>query len=142
MPTLFRTLAELGEKLESTTKRKDMVKWVASFILQLETEEIEPATSMLMGRAFPKWDQRVLEISWATLSMVLRKITNADNDTFSKAFSKTGDVGDVKNVELESKLRFSESSLQSLKFKEHWKLLQRLRGLVREKKRKGFLKRC
>jgi len=98
MPTLFRTLAELGEKLESTTKRKDMVKWVASFILQLETEEIEPATSMLMGRAFPKWDQRVLEISWATLSMVLRKITNADNDTFSKAFSKTGDVGDAAKI--------------------------------------------
>jgi len=44
-----------------------MVSWVASFILSLETEEVEPAISMLMGRAFPGWDQRVLEVSWATL---------------------------------------------------------------------------
>ncbi|MFQ6067958.1 MAG: ATP-dependent DNA ligase [Candidatus Bathyarchaeia archaeon] len=106
MSSLFRTLAELCEKLESTTKRKAMVSWVASFILRLETEEIEPAISMLMGRVFPKWDQRVLEISWATLSMIIRKITNIDSDTFSRAFGKTGDVGDAtKMVFEEGKIR-------------------------------------
>jgi len=39
MPTPFHALAELGEKLESTTKRKDMIAWAASFILELETQE-------------------------------------------------------------------------------------------------------
>ncbi|MCK4477413.1 ATP-dependent DNA ligase [Candidatus Bathyarchaeota archaeon] len=98
MPTLFRTLAELCEKLESTTKRKAMVNWVALFILQLETEEIEPAISMLMGRVFPRCDQRVLEISWMTISTTIRKITNIDNNMFSQAFSKTGDLGDATRI--------------------------------------------
>jgi len=101
MPTLFRTLAELCERLESTTKRNDMVNWVALFILSLETEEIEPATSMLIGRVFPKWDQRTLKVSWATLSTIIRKITDINNNTFSKAFSKTGDVGDATKIVLE-----------------------------------------
>jgi len=98
MPTSFRTLAELCKKLESTTKRKAMVNWVALFILQLETEEIEPAISMLMGRVFPRCDQRVLEISWITISTTIRKITNIDNNMFSQAFSKTGDLGDATRI--------------------------------------------
>jgi DNA ligase-1 len=98
MPTPFRALAELCEKLESTTKRKDMVSCVASFILQLEPEEIEPATSMLIGRVFPRWDQRVLEVSWSTLNTAIRKITNADSDAFSQAFSKSGDAGDATKI--------------------------------------------
>jgi DNA ligase-1 len=98
MPTTFQSLAELCEKLESTTKRKAMVSWVAEFILQLKTEEIQPAILMLLGRAFPKWDQRVLEVSWATLSRTIRKITNVDDTTYSQAFSKTGDVGDATKV--------------------------------------------
>ncbi len=101
MPTLFRALAELCEKLESTTKRKIMVNWVASFILKLETEEIEPAISMLLGRAFPKWDQRVLEVSWATLNRSIRKVTDIDEDAFSHAFGKTGDVGDATKIVFE-----------------------------------------
>jgi DNA ligase-1 len=95
MPTLFRNLAELCEQLESTKKRKRMVDWVTSFIQQLHPEEIQAATSMLMGRAFPVWDQRVLEISWPTISTVIRRITNVDEGSFSQAFGKTGDAGDA-----------------------------------------------
>jgi len=90
-----------------------MVSWVAEFILQLKTEEIKPAILMLLGRAFPKWDQRVLEVSWATLSTILRKITNVDNATFSQAFNKTGDVGDATKIIFEEgKIRKQVTLLQ------------------------------
>jgi len=78
-----------------------MVRWVSSFFLKLEIEEIEPAISMLMGRVFPRWDQRVLEVSWATLNTTIRRITNIDDDTFSRAFSMTGDVGDATKIVFE-----------------------------------------
>lgn len=106
MSILFRTFAELCERLESTTKRKAMVSWVASFILSLETEEVEPTISMLMGRAFPRWDQRVLEVSWATLGTTIRKTANIDDDGISRVLSKTGDIGDAtKAVFKEGKIR-------------------------------------
>ncbi len=106
MLTLFRDLAELCERLESTKKRRTMIDWVASFIQQLQPGEVQPATSMLMGRAFPVRDQRVLEVSWTTISTVVQRIANVDDEQFSRAFGITGDAGDAtKTVFEEGKIR-------------------------------------
>jgi DNA ligase-1 len=106
MPTEFRSLAELCEKLGGTTKRTLMVNYVADFLKQLQPEEVEPAVSMILGRPFPKWNQRVLEVSWATLSALIKRLTNVDWKDFRDAFSKTGDIGDATKIVFEaSKIR-------------------------------------
>jgi len=93
MPTEFRTLAELCEKLEGTSKRLLMRDLVAAFLKKLQTDEVEPATSMILGRALPRWDQRTLEVSWTTLNGVIKRLANVDWKDFKEAFSHTGDVG-------------------------------------------------
>src|SRR4030042_287119 len=93
MSTLFKTLAELGEKLEATRKRTAMIDRSSAFLKSVNPEEIEPAVNMLLGRPFPKWDQRTLEVSWATLSEIIRRTTAVDWKVFAKAFSNTGDIG-------------------------------------------------
>jgi len=106
MSTEFRSLAELCEKLGSTTKRTLMTDDVADFLIHLQPEEVEPAVSMVLGRPFPKWDQRVLEVSWATLSAIIKRLTNVDWKDFREAFSKTGDIGDASKIVFEaSKIR-------------------------------------
>jgi len=106
MPTEFRSLAELCEKLGGTTKRTLMVDYVADFLKQLHAEEVEPAVSMILGRPFPKWDQRVLEVSWATLSDIIKRLTNVDWKDFREAFSRTGDIGAATKIVFEaSKVR-------------------------------------
>lgn len=106
MQTPFRELAILCEKLEATSKRKLMVDFVANFLNRLDPEEVEPAASMILGRAFPKWDQRVLEISWATLSTVIKRLTNVNWSSFREAFAQTGDIGAATKILFESsKLR-------------------------------------
>ena len=102
MQTEFRILAELCEKLEGTSKRTLMVDLVANFLMQLNRDEVEPATSMILGRAFPKWDQRTLEVSWATLSGVIKRLTNVEWRSFSEAFSKTGDIGSATKIVFEA----------------------------------------
>jgi DNA ligase-1 len=106
MSTEFLALAELCDKLEETPKRLLMIDLVANFLKHLHANEVEPATSMILGRAFPRWDQRTLEVSWATLSGTIRRLTNIDWKAFSKAFSKTGDVGAA------TKIVFEESKIQ------------------------------
>jgi len=101
MKTSFRELAEICEKIESTTKRNLMVSIVSEFLQKLSLEEVEPAVSMILGRAFPKWDQRTLEVSWATLTSVIRKLTDIDCRMFIEAFNRTGDVGDATRIVLE-----------------------------------------
>jgi DNA ligase-1 len=93
METEFQVVVELCEKLEATSKRTLMVSLVADFLRLLEADEVEPAVSMLLGRAFPKWDQRTLEVSWRTLTGVIKRITDVKWSDFSEAFGKTGDAG-------------------------------------------------
>jgi DNA ligase-1 len=102
MQTRFQELAELCEKLEGLSKRTVMVGLVAEFLKHLSAEEVEPAVSMLLGRTFPKWDQRVLEISWATLSTVIKRLTSADWVRFKEAFAETGDIGAATKILFES----------------------------------------
>ncbi|MBE0512574.1 ATP-dependent DNA ligase [Candidatus Bathyarchaeota archaeon] len=102
MQTEFRALAELCEKLETTSKRTLMVSLVAEFLKRLHTDEVEPAASMILGRPFPKWDQRTLEVSWATLSGLIRRLTNVGWKSFAGAFGKTGDVGAATKIVFEA----------------------------------------
>jgi len=89
----FRELTELCEKLEATTKRNLMTSMVADFLRRLSKEEVEPAVSMMLGRPFPRWDPRTLDVSWATISGIIRRLTGASWREFSAAFRETGDVG-------------------------------------------------
>jgi DNA ligase-1 len=93
MPALFKSLAGLLEKIEGTRKRLQMISMAAEFLKDLEPEELEPAVSMILGRPFPKWSQKTLDVSWATLSEILRRITEVDWNVFLEAFRNTGDVG-------------------------------------------------
>jgi hypothetical protein len=50
MPTLFKSLAELLEKVEATKKRLKIIGLTADFLKGLDAEELEPAVSMILGR--------------------------------------------------------------------------------------------
>jgi DNA ligase 1 len=95
MPTLFRALTELLEKVAATRKRIEIVHQTAGFLRNLSAEEVEPGVSMILGRAFPKYSAKTLDISWTILVDILRRVTEVDWNIFSEAFSQTGDVGDA-----------------------------------------------
>jgi len=101
MRTKFEALVELCEKLESTSKRTLMISLVADFLNSVSMDEVEPAVCMLLGKAFAKWDQRTLEVSWRTLSGVIKRITNAEWSNFSEAFGRTGDIGAATKIVFE-----------------------------------------
>ena len=95
MQTTFKALAELCEKLGATRKRVLMTSLTADFLNALEPEEIEPAVSMILARPFPKWSPLNLEVSWATVSGIIKRVTGAEWSAFTETFSKTGDVGSM-----------------------------------------------
>lgn len=98
----FRELAELCEKLGATRGRGEMVGLVAGFLRGLHPAEFESAISMILGRAFPKWSQRTLDISWAALYDVILRLTQVEHERFAKAFDKTGDLGAAAAMVFES----------------------------------------
>ncbi|MEM2341259.1 MAG: ATP-dependent DNA ligase [Candidatus Bathyarchaeia archaeon] len=109
----FRSLVELCEKLEKTAKRNLMVESVASFLRDLSEDEIEPAISMMLGRAFPKYDPRTLDVSWATLSGIIKRLSGVDWVSFHSAFRSTGDVGAATQLVLENRVQKQYTLLEA-----------------------------
>ncbi len=134
MPTEFQVLSELCEKLEATSKRTLMIDLVAGFLRRLDVEEVEPATSMILGRALPAWDQRNLEVSWIAISGVIKRLTNVNWRKFEDAFSKTGDIGTA------TKLVFETSRIrrQTTLFKKHLTVLEVWRHLIAIAETSGY----
>src|SRR5512139_1369914 len=74
-------LAGLSERLEHTTSRLELAGLVAELLRRLQPEEIGPATRLLIGRVFPAWDSRALNLSWATIWQVIAGLAPADEAT-------------------------------------------------------------
>jgi DNA ligase-1 len=79
-----------------------MISLTAVFLKTLQPLEVEPAVSMILGRPFPKWSQRTLEVSWAILSEIIKRVTGVRWEVFSQAFSSTGDIGSATRIVFEN----------------------------------------
>ncbi|MCP8306763.1 MAG: ATP-dependent DNA ligase [archaeon] len=111
MQTTFKSLAELCERLEATKKRLLMISLVADFLKDLEVEEVEAAVSMILGRPFPKWSHQKLDVNWATLREIIKRITKANWKVFMEVFRKTGDIGSATKILFESSKVGKQSTL-------------------------------
>jgi DNA ligase-1 len=101
MPALFKSLSELLEKVEATKKRLEIIDLTANYLKTLGTEEIEPAVNMMVGRAFPKYSQKTLDVSWSTLTHIFERISAFDWELFRQAMAATGDIGSATKAVLE-----------------------------------------
>ena len=101
MPALFKSLCELLEKVEATKKRLEIINLTADFIKTLGDQEVEPAVNMMVGRAFPNYSQKTLDVSWSTLIRVFEHISVFDWGLFRQAMAGTGDIGSATKAVLE-----------------------------------------
>ena len=58
----FAALAQLGERLAATPSRLERTRLIAEFLRGLTPEEVERATRLLLGRAFPEGEGRRLSL--------------------------------------------------------------------------------
>ena len=70
-----------------------MVDFVAEFLRDLSNEEVEPASLMLLGYSFNVGESKMLDLSWATISDLIKRLVDVDWSIFSEFFAKTGDLG-------------------------------------------------
>jgi DNA ligase-1 len=101
MPALFKSLSELLETVEATKKRLEIVDLTANYLKTLNPQEIESAANMMVGRAFPKYSQKTLDVNWSTLNRVLERTSQFDWSLFRQALASTGDIGSATKVVLE-----------------------------------------
>ncbi|MHA1595375.1 MAG: ATP-dependent DNA ligase [Candidatus Baldrarchaeia archaeon] len=99
----FRDLVELCEALERTTKRSSMIALIASFFKKIPSDLVGIAARMIVGKIFPEWSHKTLDISWRTIIKVIKEITGTKPKDILDAFNKTGDPGDMTKILFEKK---------------------------------------
>lgn len=88
----FVKLAEVCERLNKTTRRKEKIRIISEFLKQLSPEEIAPSVLLLTGEIFSAHEQKPLEVGFVTISKAL---TSARQ---SNLFSKRLTILDVKKA--------------------------------------------
>ena len=99
--TPFARLAQLGEELERTSKRRELAALLATFLQQLSPEEIPAAVRLTIGQIFSEWDGRALNLSWKAVLAVVDELTDAPPDLRDEISAQAVDGGEVVYLLLE-----------------------------------------
>ncbi len=95
MPTLFVELAQLGDKLAQTSGKRDRIAMLAAFLTRLDADELEPAARFLVGRVFPPWDKRKLNVSWRTILDIVERQGQLTPQRREEILASAVDIGEA-----------------------------------------------
>jgi DNA ligase-1 len=103
--TPFAALADLGELLEQTSKRKELSALLAEFLRQLAPGEIPPAVRLTIGQVFPERDGRALNVSWKAVMAIVEALVEPANSSRDQVWLEAVDGGQVVRLLLETSRR-------------------------------------
>ena len=101
METPFADLAQLGERLAGTTKRLELATLLADFLKSLSPAELPAAVRLTIGRVFPEWDSRTLNVSGQAVMSVIGELVDASPTLRDQVFSEAVDGGEAVQALLE-----------------------------------------
>ena len=91
----FKELAELFEKLGSTSKRLEKILLLRDFYLSNEPETVALVFDMMTGTYQKEIDKKSIGISLKTIFAVISFLSKKEQSVIEKEFNKKGDVGIV-----------------------------------------------
>ena len=146
--TSFARLAQLGELLERTKKRRELAALLADFLSDLSPDEVPPAVRLTIGQVFPEWDGRTLKLSWRAVMATVDGLIDAAPDVRTEASAQGVDGGEVVRLLLE-RARRQPPSPPSLTILEVFRTLEEIAGTAgkgsqgrKEALLKGLLERA
>ena len=110
----MRAFAQAADAVAATTKKTEKIAIVSSYLKTLPVEDAAHAALFLTGRAFPRWDERVLGVGGATLSRLVTALAGQDSAELSGVYRKHGDLGDVAEEMLRGRNSVTDTSLEEV----------------------------
>lgn len=89
----MQQFSQLAESVAATTKKTEKVRLVADYFRARPAEESAQAAVFLSGRAFPKWEERTLNVGGSLLWRALAEITGKPDVALTAAYRRYGDLG-------------------------------------------------
>ncbi len=91
----YSELADVYEKLDSTSKRLEKTERLAEFLRKVGADEIEAVVLLLQGRVFPQWDEREIGVAGKLVAKAISLASGEDAKAVESEWKKTGDLGNV-----------------------------------------------
>ena len=97
MPTAerFLSFAQTCEAVGATTKKLEKVRLAAEYLRSLAVEDAAIAAIFFTGRAFPRWEERVLAVGGSILWRAVERLANPSEGQAQRTYLKHGDLGDT-----------------------------------------------
>jgi DNA ligase-1 len=93
--TSFLRFAELCQKIESIGSSLEKTDLVATFLNEIDEEELSIVSSLVMGTVFPLSSEMELGVGTSILYEALSRASGCSTDQIMEMLRKTGDPGEV-----------------------------------------------
>jgi len=90
----LKAFTEVAQSIAATTKKLEKERLLGAYLLTLDDGSLERAVVYLTGSPFPRKDERVTGVGWATIFDAVIGATGADAEEAGRAVSAAGDLGD------------------------------------------------
>ena len=91
----YLNLAQVYQKLESSTKRLEKTKIISELLKKTDIQDIGKITLLLQGRVFPSYDESKLGVA---SKLVIKAIHNATGINIAKINDEWRKTGDLQRV--------------------------------------------
>lgn len=93
MEEKYRSLAEIYEDLESTTKKLKKTEIIAHYIKKIPSKLLPKVILLLTGKIYPSWSEEVVGVANQLMIKAIAKATGENEKTIVKKFTSIGDLG-------------------------------------------------
>jgi DNA ligase-1 len=91
----YAPIAEVLGKLESTSKRLEMIKLLADFIKSIKADDLKQVILLLRGTVFPEYSEEVIGIADKLMLKILARASGTSEESIVNQWKQTGDLGQV-----------------------------------------------
>ncbi len=103
--------AQTCDAIAGTTKKTEKLRLMSAYLKMLSPEDAARAALFLTGRAFPRWDERVLGVGGSALSRLVVTLAGLGGQTLGGTYRKHGDLGNAAEELLRSRDPLTDASL-------------------------------
>jgi len=91
----YLELAELYEKLGSTSKRLEKTFILSKFLKKTKTSEVNHLVNLIQGNVYSPWEEQKIGMSSRLIIKALSNVSGKGADNIDKLWAKIGDLGEV-----------------------------------------------
>ena len=92
---MFRDFTETAREVASTRRRSLKEQLLAEYFTALDDAALERAAVFFTGSPFPRFEQRVTGVGWATVADAAAEAAGVSREEIAVAAVRHGDLGDA-----------------------------------------------